>query len=135
MHHLNIAYSVSTFDTDPFEPQANGVKTVFPIKLGASDVVELPYSMPQDFTLFILMREKSIDIWLRKLDWIAERGGMVLLNTHPDYMCFNGGKCSTEEYPVELYEKLLSHIRENYQKQYWLTLAEEAAEYYKSSSH
>ena len=54
--------------------------------------VELPYTLPQDFTLFILMKEKNIEIWKQKLDWIAEYGGMVLLNTHPDYMNFDGGQ-------------------------------------------
>ena len=34
--------------------------------------------------LFILMREKNIDIWKQKLDWIAKHGGMALVNTHPD---------------------------------------------------
>ena len=28
---LNIAYDMSTFDTDPFEPQPDGVNTIFPI--------------------------------------------------------------------------------------------------------
>ena len=27
---LNIAYDASTFDTDPFEPQPDGVNTIFP---------------------------------------------------------------------------------------------------------
>ena len=30
MSALNIEYSISTFDTDPFEPQARGVNTIFP---------------------------------------------------------------------------------------------------------
>lgn len=50
--------------------------------------VELPHSLVQDFTLFVILRERNIAIWRRKLDWIAERGGMALLKTHPDYMCF-----------------------------------------------
>ena len=30
IHDLNIAYDASTFDTDPFEPQPDGVNTIFP---------------------------------------------------------------------------------------------------------
>jgi len=37
------------------------------------------------------MQEKNIDIWKRKLEWVAENGGMPLVNTHPDYMNFDGG--------------------------------------------
>jgi hypothetical protein len=131
MHHLNISYSVSTFDTDPFEPQSDGVKTIFPIRLeyrsGYPCITELPLTMPQDFTLFVLMKEKSIDIWLNKLRWIAEHGGMVLLNTHPDYMCFNKNKRKSEEYPVERYIEFLSHIRTKFIHEYWNVLAENMA--------
>jgi hypothetical protein len=52
--------------------------------------VELPYTLPQDFTLFTVMREKDIDIWKKKLDWIVEKGGMALLITHPVYLVENG---------------------------------------------
>jgi len=30
IHDLNIEYDASTFDTDPFEPQADGTGTIFP---------------------------------------------------------------------------------------------------------
>jgi hypothetical protein len=52
--------------------------------------VELPYTLPQDFTLFTVMREKDIDIWKKKLDWIVEKGGMALLITHPVCLVENG---------------------------------------------
>ena len=94
LHDLHIKYDASTFDTDPFEPQPDGVCTIFPfqVKDDRQDkgYVELPYTLPQDFTLFIILREESIDIWKKKLAWIAENGGMALLNTHPDYMSFKG---------------------------------------------
>ena len=74
----------------PFEPQPDGVSTIFPftVKNGGPEksYIELPYTLPQDFLLFVLMRETTIDIWKRKLDWIAEKGGMALLIAHPDYM-------------------------------------------------
>ena len=92
IHDLDIEYA-STFDTDPFEPQSDGVGTIFPFWVSGNSnqkgYVELPYTLPQDFTLFILMKEKNIDIWKQKLDWIAENGGMALVNTHPDYMNFD----------------------------------------------
>ncbi len=87
-HYLNIEYDSSTFDTDPFEPQSDGSGTIFPfwVKGNSSQkgYVELPYTLSQDFSLFILMKEDNIDIWKKKLDWIAERGGMALLDVHPD---------------------------------------------------
>jgi hypothetical protein len=90
----------STFDTDPFEPQPEGMGTIFPFWVHdgskTKGFVEIPYTLPQDFTLFVLMREKNIDIWKKKLDWIVEKGGMALLITHPDYMIFGGKRPGME---------------------------------------
>jgi hypothetical protein len=36
------------------------------------------------------MKEKNIDIWKRKREWVAENGGMALVYTHLDYMDFDG---------------------------------------------
>ena len=133
LHDLNIEYDSSTFDTDPFEPQPVGMGTIFPfwVRNGESGkgFVELPYTLPQDFTLFVLMREQSIDIWKQKLDWIAEHGGMVLLNTHPDYMNFKGNKIKREEYPVEYYEKFLQYIKCTYEGCYWHILPKDMARF------
>jgi hypothetical protein len=81
--------------------------------------------------LFILMKEKNIDIWKKKLDWIVEKGGMALLVTHPDYMNCKKGKCETEEYPMEFYEALLDYIKGKYEGQYWNPLPKEMAHFWK----
>lgn len=131
IHDLEIEYDASTFDTDPFEPQSDGVRTIFPFWVSGNSAqkgyVELPYTLVQDFTLFVLMKEHSIDIWKQKLDWIAKSGGMVLVNTHPDYINFNGMKSSIEEYPAEYYEELLTYIKNKYDGQYWHVLPKEIA--------
>ena len=117
LHALGVEYDASTFDTDPFEPEPDGVGTIFPFWVPGPDgggYVELPYTLVQDFNLFVVLREQNIDIWKRKLDWIAEHGGMVLLNTHPDYMCFDG-KPARDEFPVSHYEELLRYVREKYE--------------------
>jgi hypothetical protein len=133
---LNIEYDASTFDTDPFEPQSDGVGTIFPFLVSAKSrnegFVELPYTLPQDFTLFILMKEKSIAIWKRKLDWIVENGGMALVNTHPDYMNFGITKMGLEEYPAALYAEFLKYIKTRYDGQYWLELPKNVARFCKS---
>ena len=137
-HYLNIEYDSSTFDTDPFEPCSDAVGTIFPFMIedtsAGSSYVEIPYTLPQDSTLFIIMREKNIKIWKEKLDWVAKRGGMVLISTHPDYMNFNGASLDTEEYPSKLYKELLDYIKERYEGQYWHALPKEMAQYWKSSS-
>ncbi len=133
LHLLNVEYDTSTFDTDPFEPQPDGVSTIFPFwvpGLNGGGYVELPYTLIQDFNLFEVLREPNTDIWKRKVDWIAEHGGMVLLNTHPDYMCFEG-KQERDEFPVAHYEEFLSYVREKYEGTYWAALPREVARDYR----
>ncbi|MEE9543460.1 MAG: hypothetical protein V3V95_06730 [Thermodesulfobacteriota bacterium] len=134
-HDLNITYDSSTFDTDPFEPQNENVGTIFPFYVpnssGSSGYVELPSTLPQDFTLFILMKEKGISVWKEKLEWIVERGGMVLLIAHPDYMNFEKRRCRNDEYPAELYIEFLNHIKDNYTNQYWNPLPMDLARFWK----
>jgi hypothetical protein len=127
---LKIEYDASTFDTDPFEPQPHGVGTIFPFwirkKLSQNGYVELPYTLPQDFTLFILLKEKTIQIWKAKLEWIAEKGGMALLNVHPDYLNFDRNK-KFDEYPARYYEDFLKHVNEKYRDQIWHALPRDIA--------
>ncbi|MEE9612162.1 MAG: hypothetical protein V3W19_12975, partial [Desulfatiglandales bacterium] len=96
--------------------------------------VELPYTLPQDFTLFILMKEKNIDIWKKKLDWIAEKGGMALFTSHPDYMNYRNSRQYIDEYPVEYYIEFLSYVKERYKDQYWHVLPKDMASFWKKSS-
>jgi hypothetical protein len=79
----------------------------------------LPYTLPQDFTVFISLQEKTIDIWKKKLDWVASHGGMVLLITHPDYMNFDDHKVRFDEYPIRFYKDLLEYVKTRYPGQYW----------------
>ncbi len=137
IRHLDVEYDASTFDTDPFEAQPDGAGVVFPFWVAPADgragYVELPYTLPQDFTVFVLMREPSIDIWARKLDWLVTRGGMALLNTHPDYMCFEPGSRRLEEYPVRLYREFLSYVGRRYEGRYWNPLPREVARFWKEA--
>jgi len=134
MHVLKIDHGTSTFDTDPFEPQPDAVGTIFPFWVKnsseAKGYVELPYTLPQDFTLFVLMKEKNIDIWKKKLNWIAQKGGMALFNSHPDYMNFSNKKCGNEEYSIEYYKEFLIYIKSKYKGQYWHALPKEIARFW-----
>ena len=52
LHELKIEYDASTFDTDPFEPQPDGVGTIFPFWVTGRQpdegYVEMAYTLPQD---------------------------------------------------------------------------------------
>jgi hypothetical protein len=129
---LNVLYDASTFDVDPFEPQPDGVGTIFPFWVpgngSTNGYVELPYTLPQDSTLFLLFKERTLDVWTKKLDWIAEQGGMALLNVHPDYINFRGKETSSE-FPAELYEGFLKYVLARYQHACWFALPRDVAKY------
>jgi peptidoglycan/xylan/chitin deacetylase (PgdA/CDA1 family) len=155
LHELDIQYDASTFDTDPFEPQPEGRHTIFPFWVPApaarkseanssgtnnsscstsgrlrAGYVELPYTLPQDFTLFLLLREQTPDIWLRKIDWIAKHGGMALVNVHPDYLCFDGAAPKAMEYPSSHYKALLDYVKERYEGLFWHTTPRKVAQFF-----
>jgi hypothetical protein len=137
-HDLIIEYDASTFDTDPFEPLPSGLGTIFPLWIKSnsnqSGYIELPYTLPQDFTLYILLKEKNIDIWKRKLDWIAEKGGMALINVHPDYINFDGDDLALEEYPVQYYEQFLQYLKAKYEGAYWHVLPKDMARFWSATA-
>ena len=150
LHALNIEYDSSTFDVDPFEPQADGVETIFPFWIpepdpeadahpqknagagGGADAargyVEMPYTLVQDFNLFIVMQERTTEVWERKLAWIVRQGGMAFLNTHPDYMAF-GANPGSEEFPIAFYGDFLRRVRESHGEQLYHALPREVARY------
>jgi hypothetical protein len=134
IRRLDIEYDASTFDTDPFEPQPDGVRTIFPFVVSSKNdgrrYVELPYTLPQDHTLFIFLKEPTIEIWKRKVDWIAEKGGLALFIAHPDYMAMRGGKQKTKEYPVERYIELLKYVATRYEGKYWHVLPRDLARFW-----
>jgi hypothetical protein len=90
--------------------------------------VELPYTLSQDSTLFILLRERTIDLWTKKLDWVASHGGMAMVIIHPDYLSFDG-RPTYCEYSVDLYERLLKYVVTRYGDSCWNALPREVAAY------
>jgi glycosyltransferase involved in cell wall biosynthesis len=141
MHHelewlldLDIDYDLSTFDTDPFEPYPKGCQTIFPFRVagahGRRGYVELPYTLVQDFTLFVLLKQRNTDLWKRKLDWIAERGGMALLIVHPDYVDFRGDGDGWRTYSSHLIEDFLAYVCDRYAGRFWNALPRDVARHY-----
>ena len=137
LHELNILYDASTFDTDPFEPQPDGSETIFPflvkppVESLSRGYVELSYTLPQDSTLFLLLRETSPRIWKQKLDWIRQHGGLALVNIHPDYMSFIETGVSSELYSAALIGEFMKYVNESYAGMFWNPLARELAQWFR----
>jgi hypothetical protein len=96
MSHMQLEYDSSFPDTDPYEPQPGGCCTVWPYFLGR--MVELPLTMPQDHTVYEILRRESLDLWGTKADWLIRVGGLILINVHPDYMTSGARLAQYEEF-------------------------------------
>ncbi len=66
------------------DPQRGGCCTVMPYLLG--DVLELPLTTTQDYSLFHIMRDYSTKHWQRQMNLIMGRHGLISFNIHPDYV-------------------------------------------------
>jgi glycosyltransferase involved in cell wall biosynthesis len=80
---LGFDYDSSYPDTDPYEPIPGGCCSFLPF--ANQDLIELPITLPQDHTLFMILNRPDESVWVRKAQHIRDREGMVLALTHPDY--------------------------------------------------
>lgn len=122
MQLLDMEYDLSFFDTDPYEPMPGGVMSIWPFTTGR--FIELPYTLPQDCTLYEVMRETSPQIWFEKIRFIEKYHGMALVNVHPDY--------SGEGHVKEIYRTFLGVMRAR--TGYWRALPQEVVAWWKNRS-
>jgi hypothetical protein len=122
MQALEIEYDLSFFDTDPYEPIPGGTMSIWPFILGR--FVELPYTLAQDSTLTAIHGETTPQLWLEKVDFIERYHGMVLVNTHPDYL--SGPVC------WQVYADFLQIMKSR--ERYWHALPMDIAHWWRSRS-
>jgi peptidoglycan/xylan/chitin deacetylase (PgdA/CDA1 family) len=101
MQQLDIEHDGSCFDIDPYQAAPGGVGSIWPFIAGR--FVELPYTLPQDHTLFVGLGEQDDRIWKDKLDYIVGHQGMALMLTHPDYL--------TQPQESDIYFRFLEHVK------------------------
>jgi hypothetical protein len=100
MPRLGFDYDSSYPDSDPYEPMPGGCCSWLPFF--NEDQVELPITLPQDHTLFVILR-RDARLWREKADHLRGCGGMALLIVHPDYML--------EDEPLAAYTEFLDVYR------------------------
>jgi hypothetical protein len=81
---LAIAYDMSFPNAGHLEVQRGGCCTVMPYFIG--DIVELPLTTTQDYSLFHVVRDFSNAIWKTQIESIIARHGLVSFIAHPDYL-------------------------------------------------
>jgi hypothetical protein len=99
---FEIAFDMSVPNVAHLDPQRGGCCTVMPFFIG--DILELPVTTVQDYTLFHILDEYSINLWKTQIDLVLKKHGFLSFIVHPDYV--------VEENALRIYEGLLGYLRE-----------------------
>jgi len=97
---LEFSYDMSLPNIGHLDPQRGGCCTVMPFFIG--NMVELPLTTTQDYSLFNIIGDFSIDLWQRQISAVIERHGLLSFLVHPDYIL--------NERERNVYEHLLAYI-------------------------
>lgn len=97
---LDFAYDMSVPNVAHLDPQRGGCCTVMPYFLGK--ILELPVTTCQDYTVFNILNDDSIDLWKRQTALIMRKHGLISFIAHPDYLVSTRRR--------NTYEELLNYI-------------------------
>jgi hypothetical protein len=103
---LDFSYEMSVPNVAHLDPQRGGCCTVMPYFIGK--LLELPVTTTQDYPLFHILRDYSIDLWKRQTELIMEKHGLMSFIVHPDYVM-----SSRERQTYEMLLGYLNHLRDD----------------------
>jgi hypothetical protein len=113
---LEVAFDMSVPNVAHLEPQQGGCCTVMPHFIG--DVLELPLTTAQDYSLFHVLGDYSIDLWREQIGSILAHNGLVSVIVHPDYQAGRRER--------DVYMELLVHLaRLRDERKVWVALPSE----------
>jgi hypothetical protein len=81
---LAFEYDLSVPNTGRLEAQRGGCCTAFPYFIG--DILEIPLTTTQDYSLFHILREHRIDLWKTQAGLVMKKHGLLSFLSHPDYL-------------------------------------------------
>lgn len=99
---FEFSYDMSVPNVAHLEPKRGGCCTVMPFFIG--EIMELPLTTTQDYSLFHILNDYSLDLWKTQLDLIRQRSGLMSFITHPDYLITQRER--------KVYESLLNYLQE-----------------------
>jgi len=123
---FDFQYDMSVPNVAHFEPQRGGCCTVMPHFIGR--ILELPLTTTQDYSLFHILDDYSIDLWKRQIDIIRDNHGLASFIAHPDYL--------EEPRATAVYTDLLAHLsRLRSAGQLWVALPAEINRWWRNRHH
>lgn len=125
LRKLDFAYDMSVPNVGHFEAQRGGCCSVMPFFVGK--MVELPVTTTQDYTLFNILNQYTIDVWKQQTEIITKMHGLVSFIIHPDYIL---GKRARDTY-----KKLLAYLdRLRSEQRIWFALPRAVNQWWRDRS-
>jgi hypothetical protein len=97
---FQFSYDMSIPNVAHLDPQLGGCCTVMPYFIG--DIVELPVTCTQDYTLFHILGDYSTQLWRDQIALVRNHHGLINFIIHPDYIM--------EQRAQDTYKALLGHL-------------------------
>jgi hypothetical protein len=123
MDALEFSYDMSVPSVAHLDPQHGGCCSVMPYFVG--DILEIPLTTIQDYMLFHIFGDYSLDLWKTQVTAIREKHGLISFLVHPDYII--------EQRARNAYRELLEWLSElRAQHSVWFALPGEVDEWWRA---
>jgi hypothetical protein len=120
---LDFSFDMSFPNVAHLDPQRGGCCTVMPYFIG--DILELPVTTSQDYTLFHVLNGQSIDLWRTQIRKIFAQNGLASFIVHPDYI--------VEKREQGIYKELLAYLAKlREEENFWIALPREIDEWWRA---
>ena len=122
---LDFSFDMSVPNVAHLDPQRGGCCTVMPYFVG--DILEIPVTTTQDYMLFHVLNDYSVDLWKAQTELIMQKNGLISFIVHPDYI--------TEVKAQGVYRDLLGFLRQlGREKRIWFAVAGEVDDWWRLRS-
>ena len=122
---LEFSYDMSVPNVAHVDPQRGGCCTVFPYAVG--NLMEIPLTTTQDYMLFQLLGEYSLDLWKAQARLVLAKSGLLSFLIHPDYIAENRAR--------DVFRELLAFLRElRSQRPLWFACPGEVDRWWRTRS-
>src|SRR5712691_9668695 len=120
---LQFSYDMSLPSVAHLDPQRGGCCSLMPFFIGK--ILELPVTTTQDYSLFHILKQYSIDHWKRQISQIMEKHGLASFIIHPDYVL--------ESRTRDTYKSLLTYLVDLRSKgKIWVALPREVNQWWRA---
>ena len=122
---LNFSYDMSVPSVGHLEAQRGGCCSVMPFFIG--QILELPVTTTQDYSLFYILNQYSTDPWKRQVARIMEKHGLASFIVHPDYLMKARAR--------DTYKSLLTYLADlRSEGKIWIALPREVNQWWRARS-